>query len=39
MEEIKNGRVKNEELKKEFIKKLDMMKEEDNPILLVVTLK
>lgn len=39
MVEIKNGRVKSEDLKREFIKKLDMMKEEDNPILLIVTLK
>lgn len=38
-EEIINGKVKNEDLKKEFIKKLDMMKEEDNPVLLIATLK
>lgn len=37
--EIMDAKVKNEDLKKEFIKKLDMMKEEDNPILLIATLK
>lgn len=39
MGEIVDSKVKNEDLKKEFIKKLDMMKEEDNSILLIATLK
>lgn len=39
MEDIENGGAKDEELKKEYMRKLDMMKEEDNPILLIATLK